>query len=164
MSLFRCFFFSSRRRHTRCALVTGVQTCALPIYPRFKPLPAVTLVAHTALDRDFARIAQSHPGPYLAHAYRIIARNKPQHMPADDLAGGVAQHFTDCRTDVSHTTRAGDQHQYIAGLLRQLTKQVDTAHQLGALAITRRSVVMHGCGDRPSACITKTLSLRLGIR
>src|SRR3546814_1664612 len=27
------FFFSSRRRHTRCALVTGVQTCALPICP-----------------------------------------------------------------------------------------------------------------------------------
>src|SRR3546814_11748082 len=35
-SCFECvelwsFFFSSRRRHTRCALVTGVQTCALPI-------------------------------------------------------------------------------------------------------------------------------------
>src|SRR3546814_6295901 len=29
--LFMFFFFSSRRRHTRCALVTGVQTCALPI-------------------------------------------------------------------------------------------------------------------------------------
>src|SRR3546814_9827416 len=28
------FVFSSRRRHTRCALVTGVQTCALPIYQR----------------------------------------------------------------------------------------------------------------------------------
>src|SRR3546814_9143021 len=28
------FFFSSRRRHTRCALVTGVQTCALPISAR----------------------------------------------------------------------------------------------------------------------------------
>src|SRR3546814_9262571 len=27
-----CVFCSSRRRHTRCALVTGVQTCALPIY------------------------------------------------------------------------------------------------------------------------------------
>src|SRR3546814_18886392 len=26
-------FFASRRRHTRCALVTGVQTCALPISP-----------------------------------------------------------------------------------------------------------------------------------
>src|SRR3546814_8422652 len=32
--LFFCFFFSSRRRHTRCALVTGVQTCALPIYSK----------------------------------------------------------------------------------------------------------------------------------
>src|SRR3546814_19281139 len=30
-SCFILFFFSSRRRHTRCALVTGVQTCALPI-------------------------------------------------------------------------------------------------------------------------------------
>src|SRR3546814_5549076 len=29
---FNLFFFSSRRRHTRCALVTGVQTCALPIF------------------------------------------------------------------------------------------------------------------------------------
>src|SRR3546814_20383501 len=29
--MFIFFFFSSRRRHTRCALVTGVQTCALPI-------------------------------------------------------------------------------------------------------------------------------------
>src|SRR3546814_5171254 len=32
--LFVFFFFSSRRRHTRCALVTGVQTCALPILCR----------------------------------------------------------------------------------------------------------------------------------
>src|SRR3546814_8695540 len=29
--IYLIFFFSSRRRHTRCALVTGVQTCALPI-------------------------------------------------------------------------------------------------------------------------------------
>src|SRR3546814_1273215 len=34
LSCFFVFFFSSRRRHTRCALVTGVQTCALPIYLR----------------------------------------------------------------------------------------------------------------------------------
>src|SRR3546814_5135328 len=33
---FFCFFFSRRRRHTRCALVTGVQTCALPILDRVK--------------------------------------------------------------------------------------------------------------------------------
>src|SRR3546814_9630446 len=42
--LFICFFFSSRRRHTRCALVTGVQTCALPIYWKRKP----TQIAVTA--------------------------------------------------------------------------------------------------------------------
>src|SRR3546814_10103099 len=30
-SIFVHFFFTSRRRHTRCALVNGVQTCALPI-------------------------------------------------------------------------------------------------------------------------------------
>src|SRR3546814_4797465 len=36
-----CFFFSSRRRHTRCALVTGVQTCALPI---------LLVIAHTGGD------------------------------------------------------------------------------------------------------------------
>src|SRR3546814_3531179 len=30
-STFTCCFFSGRSRHTRCALVTGVQTCALPI-------------------------------------------------------------------------------------------------------------------------------------
>src|SRR3546814_9895055 len=34
------FFFSSRRRHTRCALVTGVQTCALPISLAEKGQPA----------------------------------------------------------------------------------------------------------------------------
>src|SRR3546814_3023228 len=33
---FTDLFFSSRRRHTRCALVTGVQTCALPIYNQRK--------------------------------------------------------------------------------------------------------------------------------
>src|SRR3546814_19938623 len=36
-----CFVFASRRRHTRCALVTGVQTCALPIFA----LPAFGIVS-----------------------------------------------------------------------------------------------------------------------
>src|SRR3546814_1179823 len=48
--LFFVFFFSSRRRHTRCALVTGVQTCALRISKRW--LTTETLppgVVHRAL-------------------------------------------------------------------------------------------------------------------
>src|SRR3546814_7311838 len=40
--LFIFFFFSSRRRHTICALVTGVQTCALPIWE----LPPYDLQEH----------------------------------------------------------------------------------------------------------------------
>src|SRR3546814_6636879 len=35
-------FFSSRRRHTRCALVTGVQTCALPISVKLSHLMAAS--------------------------------------------------------------------------------------------------------------------------
>src|SRR3546814_3727476 len=38
------FFFSSRRRHTRCALVTGVQTCALPISVREYPRASVQTI------------------------------------------------------------------------------------------------------------------------
>src|SRR3546814_2671222 len=36
MVLRRCFFLSDKRRHTRCAFVTGVQTCALPICDIFR--------------------------------------------------------------------------------------------------------------------------------
>src|SRR3546814_3723072 len=42
------FFFSSRRRHTRCALVTGVQTCALPISP---VVQAHHLMGHFVTDK-----------------------------------------------------------------------------------------------------------------
>src|SRR3546814_1758783 len=59
-----CFFFSSRRRHTRCALVTGVQTCALPIYRyhdfrhdvrRFLDI-AMDKINKTASESDISRM------------------------------------------------------------------------------------------------------------
>src|SRR3546814_3802596 len=40
--LFHLFFFSSRRRHTSCALVTGVQTCALPISIANVAMPTIS--------------------------------------------------------------------------------------------------------------------------
>src|SRR3546814_9411821 len=51
------FFFSSRRRHTRCALVTGVQTCALPIFPEsallhYGPYKAKLAFDHIASLKD----------------------------------------------------------------------------------------------------------------
>src|SRR3546814_19726715 len=48
-------FFSSRRRHTRCALVTGVQTCALPIFPFYKGVAA----EYTVCDRYHSGILAS---------------------------------------------------------------------------------------------------------
>src|SRR3546814_9687064 len=44
------FFFSSRRRHTRCALVTGVQTCALPIL-----IELLREKGRTVVERDVDR-------------------------------------------------------------------------------------------------------------
>src|SRR3546814_6024144 len=48
--MFLFFFFSSRRRHTRCALVTGVQTCALPILIS----PAASAAAKLAIALRYA--------------------------------------------------------------------------------------------------------------
>src|SRR3546814_2135912 len=51
------FFFSSRRRHTRCALVTGVQTCALPISGKQKwaarHCRCAGVTAHTSPGQSF---------------------------------------------------------------------------------------------------------------
>src|SRR3546814_8491295 len=73
-----CFFFSSRRRHTSCALVTGVQTCALPIYiarrlyKEVAGLPIVSPHGHTdpgwfAGNAPFGNAAELllHPDHYI---------------------------------------------------------------------------------------------------
>src|SRR3546814_2148816 len=69
------FFFSSRRRHTRCALVTGVQTCALPIYAPAKGprvlltsdvgaiAPMVAEMRAVALVRDLVNTPAADMGP-----------------------------------------------------------------------------------------------------
>src|SRR3546814_3698111 len=85
------FFFSSRRRHTRCALVTGVQTCALPIY---RKLAAVG-----------AQAGELQPQPHAAHAgLRHIALdvadvtaaealgNENVERPADQAVARVAEY------------------------------------------------------------------------
>src|SRR3546814_19490274 len=54
-----CFFFSSRRRHTRCALVTGVQTCALPIYPSLWKNHAICCMAVMMVEQRTDRIRRA---------------------------------------------------------------------------------------------------------
>src|SRR3546814_9703802 len=65
-----CVFFSSRRRHTRCALVTGVQTCALPIFllPPGQPQGRRGRGARGVLPRAAARVRR--PVPLRDRRYR----------------------------------------------------------------------------------------------
>src|SRR3546814_10338663 len=80
------FFFSSRRRHTRCALVTGVQTCALPIaqipgvvecvvlgQPSERWGQEVAAIVHAPTLGDVAEV--------LAHARALLGSYKaPKHL------------------------------------------------------------------------------------
>src|SRR3546814_6212169 len=59
-SLTDFFFFASRRRHTRCALVTGVQTCALPIC--FAVHRASDTLAGIELDGNVSQPTLIRPG------------------------------------------------------------------------------------------------------
>src|SRR3546814_223567 len=59
----KLFFFSSRRRHTRCALVTGVQTCALPISFTWLPDPLDGLGIQGSVNRAFANFEYPDTSP-----------------------------------------------------------------------------------------------------
>src|SRR3546814_8780415 len=58
------FVCSSRRRHTRCALVTGVQTCALPISVKGRSFPERYCLVDLEVDLD---IENPRDFPYLAY-------------------------------------------------------------------------------------------------
>src|SRR3546814_1308197 len=61
------FFFSSRRRHTRCALVTGVQTCALPISVT-KDSPDLTIDVAVKGVADAAAVTPAATAPSYTEA------------------------------------------------------------------------------------------------
>src|SRR3546814_4337425 len=55
-SVLYCFFLSSRKLHTRCALVTGVQTCALPIlFPGLTHIHIEHVFSHASTTDEAAR-------------------------------------------------------------------------------------------------------------
>src|SRR3546814_2682295 len=82
-----CFFFSSRRRHTRCALVTGVQTCALPI--------SLALMREES-DGQSSRLS----GPTRAGDRPDQGGNRPQAEPAPAAAVAAAGGGTGDRKSV----------------------------------------------------------------
>src|SRR3546814_4483195 len=121
--LFTLFFFSSRRRHTRCALVTGVQTCALPIseiaargqiaqkdrlaadilldHHRTRP-DDIDIVALVALGQhDLARGDAHHLGP-LDHGRQILHRQPAledlEQLPFERYAVRSEEHTSELKS------------------------------------------------------------------
>src|SRR3546814_14051666 len=107
--LFSAFFFSSRRRHTRCALVTGVQTCALPIF--------IALFGAALAGKPFVPLNYRLTP---AETARLIERLHPVYLIVDDeKADGITRHeatvavrvsdfLADVVTDVPSDREAAD--------------------------------------------------------
>src|SRR3546814_9779732 len=98
------FFFSSRRRHTRCALVTGVQTCALPISGPERQRRVADQVLLGQQRGAFHQVTQlayvARPAPRQHRTFR--RRCQPQIMTA--VTGGAAFEEAACqRQDVVAT-------------------------------------------------------------
>src|SRR3546814_14523378 len=95
------FFFSSRRRHTRCALVTGVQTCALPIYPSTYLFPAFhtpkKTMSENTLNQALRRIGYTNE-EMTAHGFRAVAStllNESGRWHPDAIEKSLAHHDPD---------------------------------------------------------------------
>src|SRR3546814_2082682 len=87
------FFFSSRRRHTSCALVTGVQTCALPI----ATIDHARADAHVILFERAGEIGQVQPK--CSKPLDVGNDLKLLHMAADRLDAGNARRILQQRRD-----------------------------------------------------------------
>src|SRR3546814_8506160 len=76
------FFFSSRRRHTRCALVTGVQTCALPICanPRSPAIIQIPRIAMSPRHAAGPAAARTAPAGMFHFAINILIRELSTHL------------------------------------------------------------------------------------
>src|SRR3546814_3763616 len=112
------FFFSSRRRQTRCALVTGVQTCALPIYFNALPeeLQEMILASPTATEqmvRFFAAGGQIEILPNIVGAFE--GQYQPGEPPVIVLDQGTIQAAMD-----------GDNDAYENGIL--ISVEIGRAH------------------------------------
>src|SRR3546814_8136420 len=83
--VFACvFFFSSRRRHTRCALVTGVQTCALPISADCAPPAGSRPGRRPPPPAAPARPSSAHTTCCFPHS---DTPNRPNRIASDRTAG-----------------------------------------------------------------------------
>src|SRR3546814_9580937 len=89
-----CFFFSRRRWHTRCSLVTGVQPCALPIYHphHFQALVRVTPFVVVPADELDEGLVECDAGIGVEDRGTCVAAE----VGGNDLVFGVAEDALQC--------------------------------------------------------------------
>src|SRR3546814_8509463 len=128
MRIWLVFFFSSRRRHTRCALVTGVQTCALPI--SFCALHRKLLTRH--LDFDASRQLDG-----------VLSNARHAYPPLEHSAEHFAANTSSPSSPISHHTLVGgdNRHTQTAPYFRQLVNGF-------VLAQARTPYALHLLDDR----------------
>src|SRR3546814_1869283 len=117
------FFFSSRRRHTRCALVTGVQTCALPILPDAK----------RAIEFSYA---ENNKLPMTAADECMAFKNMIE--KEDKTAAQVAARFGKTERFVLGRVRLADLHETIFDALRKGEITLEIAKAYGSTSDTAR--------------------------
>src|SRR3546814_9990525 len=113
-----CFFFSRRRRHTRCALVTGVQTCALPISARAEhridPVLALVL-AHVEAGRVAPLQFDVYvPPPDAAVGIQLVRRREVEAIAGKGLEHALEHLRLDLRAGDDRTVGlAGEVHERV---------------------------------------------------
>src|SRR3546814_1762149 len=108
------FCFTSRRRHTRCALVTGVQTCALPIYSALVNPNTRARVRELARQHGYAlnvtarnlRLRRSHTVAVIVEMAPTPERPMSGPYPLE-LLGGISQELTSAGYSVLLSARHG---------------------------------------------------------
>src|SRR3546814_6991745 len=119
------FFFSSRRRHTRCALVTGVQTCALLIW-----MGGIGLVLVHERRRDVDRFP-----------FRIVRGSKNAVRSRSVELGRTGQHH-EIRVPARYIQRIIRLQRNIDGSSAAFADQVETmVEELAKKGKDRKSVV-----------------------
>src|SRR3546814_4199031 len=106
-------FFSSRRRHTRCALVTGVQTCALPISMKARKSLSALFIAAFALMLTASACSTAPPPRPTAHISSQLLAPPPKLPPVQrtesgEMTGAQCHGSLSSLYDVAGQIRAAD--------------------------------------------------------
>src|SRR3546814_13385 len=130
------FFFSSRRRHTRCALVTGVQTCALPISDARREIARFPDTEAEARERELGN-AIRQPVPHVADRLDDD-RNRIAQPRADQLDDAAE---TDLADGIDHLEpEHARRHIALRPATILLTRSPEVAHTLaGAIVYLGRT-------------------------